>query len=329
MWTQNEVDMLIELYPSHTTKELCEILGKTEGQIRGKKERLGLRDKFHRLTGDQINRIREYYQDNPNEIDLFALSNEIGVPRTSISRIAHGMGITNTSRSPTESSKEKNRISVDKFYKSDWFINEGRFIVAEKTKEYMSKNHPRGMLGKHHNEDTRKRMSESHKYIWDNMTPSDRRDLVSKMREGMIARGGHSSGDNTYSRCNGGYRDDIGVYVRSSWEANIIRLFNFLNIQYMYEPMRFTFPSDCAVISYLPDFYLPDYDLWVEVKGWMDEKSAIRIDMFEEYYPEEFRNLAIITEKQYKVISREYKNVVPFWESKNKHITNKENNNGK
>ena len=35
------------------------------------------------------------------------------------------------------------------------------------------------------------------------------------------------------------------------------------NIQWVYEPRRFK----TSLGSYLPDFYLPEFDIWVEVKG--------------------------------------------------------------
>ena len=44
-WTDDEKQTLIEMYPTHTDNELCEILGKKITQLRGMKERLGLRGK--------------------------------------------------------------------------------------------------------------------------------------------------------------------------------------------------------------------------------------------------------------------------------------------
>ena len=41
MWTDNEKQILIENYPIMTTSELMILLNKSEGQIRGMKERLG------------------------------------------------------------------------------------------------------------------------------------------------------------------------------------------------------------------------------------------------------------------------------------------------
>ena len=46
MWTDNEKQILIENYPIMTTSELMILLNKSEGQIRGMKERLGLNQKL-------------------------------------------------------------------------------------------------------------------------------------------------------------------------------------------------------------------------------------------------------------------------------------------
>jgi hypothetical protein len=81
---------------------------------------------------------------------------------------------------------------------------------------------------------------------------------------------------------NGGKRDDLNQYFRSSWEANIARFFNHMSWGWIYEPKRFYF-DDC---SYLPDFYLPHIDTYVEVKGYMRKKDLERINKFKQFFPE-------------------------------------------
>lgn len=56
-WSDEEKKLLVELYPLHTDAELCEILDKRITQIRGMKERLGLRAK----RKPKINRVGEKY----------------------------------------------------------------------------------------------------------------------------------------------------------------------------------------------------------------------------------------------------------------------------
>lgn len=59
-----------------------------------------------------------------------------------------------------------------------------------------------------------------------------------------------------------------GCRFRSRLEARWAVFLDKLGIQWRYEPQGFELPSgEC----YLPDFHLPDLDLWVEVKG--DERE--------------------------------------------------------
>jgi DNA-directed RNA polymerase subunit RPC12/RpoP len=45
---------------------------------------------------------------------------------------------------------------------------------------------------------------------------------------------------NPYSRCKGGYREGIGQYVRSGWEADICRIFQYHECEYEYERILFS-----------------------------------------------------------------------------------------
>jgi hypothetical protein len=58
-----------------------------------------------------------------------------------------------------------------------------------------------------------------------------------------------------------------GVFARDLDEAGIA---------WEYEPKRFKL-SWC---TYLPDFYLPEFDIWVEVKGYMSEEAARKVETF-------------------------------------------------
>ena len=68
-----------------------------------------------------------------------------------------------------------------------------------------------------------------------------------------------------------------GYRFRSRLEARWAVFFDTLGIRYQYEPEGFVL-SDGTY--YLPDFYLPDFKFWVEVKGVMDEESKRKIDLF-------------------------------------------------
>ena len=101
--------------------------------------------------------------------------------------------------------------------------------------------------------------------------------------------------------------------------ANIARLLNYENIGWEYESKRFYFSESInGVVSYQPDFYLPKYDKWIEVKGWMDEKSKNRLKLFKEQYPVEYSKLILIDEKFYNELRDELSLDIDNWEySKN------------
>lgn len=128
---------------------------------------------------------------------------------------------------------------------------------------------------------------------------------------------------NPHGRGVKGERSDLnGVYMRSRWEANVARFLNILLLcdkvaSWEYEPKVFTFPVKRGITKYTPDFLinLPDGShYWLEVKGWMDKPSKIKIKRFGIHYPNE--TLIILDEKQYRLMEKEFKDLIPNWEMK-------------
>ncbi len=106
----------------------------------------------------------------------------------------------------------------------------------------------------------------------------------------------------------GGFRKDLNLYFRSSWEANTARIMNHLNVSWKYEPKTFIFPDGT---TYTPDFCIFE-DQYIEVKGRFDKKSIDKINNFKLYYPE--ISLAIIGESCYKYMRKTFKEKIQFWE---------------
>jgi len=69
---------------------------------------------------------------------------------------------------------------------------------------------------------------------------------------------------------------DAEYEVRSSYERLVSDWLFAYNIKHFYEFKRFYFGN----YSYLPDYYIPELDLWIEIKGYMDTKSKIQIKLF-------------------------------------------------
>ena len=100
-----------------------------------------------------------------------------------------------------------------------------------------------------------------------------------------------------------GVRDDLGHFVRSSWEANIARLLKALGIAYVYEPRRF----DLGWTTYLPDFEIAGG--YIEVVGRMTPRDARQIEDFGRHYP-----LLVIDAEHYRLIETILGPLVPNWE---------------
>lgn len=96
-WTEQEEDMLRQLYPNHSNKEIAQLLGKTKASIDKKGAQLGLRkSKEYRTKVSRDNNKNKDYVWSESELQtLFALYNhktykEIGkILNRSQSSIAH------------------------------------------------------------------------------------------------------------------------------------------------------------------------------------------------------------------------------------------------
>ena len=99
------------------------------------------------------------------------------------------------------------------------------------------------MLGKHHTDEVKQRISEFQKEYSASLTQEEKHRRAMLAVETKIQKGTlNNTTSNAYSRCRGGKRSDLNnQYFRSSWEANIARILNFLNIRWIYEYKRFYF----------------------------------------------------------------------------------------
>lgn len=148
--------------------------------------------------------------------------------------------------------------------------------------------------------------------------------------------------DQQMSVAKGGRREDLGdQYFRSSWEANYARYLKFIDTQWEYEPKTFWFPIRSGTVNYTPDFYLPDEDVWIEVKGRLTSKCRTKLKRFKKYFFDEFKKLIVVIGdpfsksktnksimlflvasldlpheriKSYREISKRFESIIPHWE---------------
>lgn len=74
------------------------------------------------------------------------------------------------------------------------------------------------------------------------------------------------------------FQGDTLMKMRSSYEVIYAQWLIRNKIDFVYEPQRFKLEGG----DYIPDFYLPEFDRYVELKGIMTVESAARIQRFRE-----------------------------------------------
>lgn len=129
--------------------------------------------------------------------------------------------------------------------------------------------------------------------------------------------------NNRYIHIKQGIREDIGPeYFRSGWEANYARYLNFLiahNVihSWKFEAQTFWFNEiKRGVRSYLPDFKVWERvhsePYFVEVKGYMDKRSATKLNRMRIYYPDV--KLILVDKKEYRLLSDSFSRIIKHWE---------------
>ena len=124
------------------------------------------------------------------------------------------------------------------------------------------------------------------------------------------------------SRSKIGVRKDLGIFVRSSWEANFCRYLNLLMKmgvveEWSYEPETFWFKGvKRGTNSYKPDFRVkwkgdprPEY---IEIKGHETAKDRTKWRRMKKYHPN--IRLQVIGKKEYAWIRQKWAGAIPAWE---------------
>lgn len=96
-----------------------------------------------------------------------------------------------------------------------------------------------------------------------------------------------------------------GIYVQGTWERDIALKLKELGITWIKSKKKeytLKYEINGKIRNYTPDFYLPDYDVWLEIKGfwWGNDKEKMRI--VKEQHPE--KNIKIVEKEEFKRILR-------------------------
>lgn len=119
--------------------------------------------------------------------------------------------------------------------------------------------------------------------------PKNVREKISKSRKEGIRNGTIKLADKV-GVGKGGFRADIGHYVRSTYEHYYAQQLKEQKISYFYEPKVFEIEVDGQKSSFMPDFYLIEERKWVEIKNAYNARNAAflkKLAAFKEQYPNE------------------------------------------
>lgn len=268
-------------------------------------------ERLKRLSIQLNNRVfsdkeREFllknYEGCVSEGRLGELSDLMGRTKQFLTRQAGELGLTDINREKSKEHKAK--------------------MVKNAQEWHETHEHPKGFLGHIHTEETKKTLGIASIEVASKKTKKDWKRRAEKSSETRKKNGTTSLSHNTYSRCKGGYREDIDMYVRSRWEANYCRYLNLLKEQeaifkWEYEADTFRFDGiKRGVQSYTPDFKIwdkkDDEPYYIEIKGYMDAKSKTRLKRMRKYYPG--TRLIVITQKDYNKIEKEFSTLIEGWE---------------
>jgi len=181
-------------------------------------------------------------------------------------------------------------------------------------------------LGKHHTEETKRKISLKRKGKTYEEIMGIKKALQFKKRLSELGRRLTGKNNPMYGKVgeknphfgvpakHGKYsfRKDLGHNCRSKWEANYARYLLFKGKRYSYEPKRFIIilPNGTKM-TYTPDF-LVDGKEWYELKGWEDRSEIKKWKLFRQQYPDE--KFVLIDHNTYKNLERIYKYIIPNWE---------------
>jgi len=305
----NEVWMLyLTLGSVHHVGALFGISGDTVHQH--------LRNAGYKLNGsrwseDELAELRRLYEEtHPDEFSIEAVAKALKRSYASVALKASRLGLADMTRPKSMSARERNKAAAA----GRWDRNP----------------HPRGMAGKKHSDAAKSKLRERMRQQWQQAKATGTGWMseanAQRRSDAMSARqASNPRMRKGYSRGAAGRRADLGNrHFRSSWEANYARYLNYLQAQgkikrWEFEPDTFWFEEiKRGVRSYLPDFKVWPADggdpYYIEVKGWMDAKSATKLKRMAKYYPH--IKIKVVDQTQYRFLEGWARDNIPGWEWK-------------
>lgn len=198
-------------------------------------------------------------------------------------------GENNPNFGKTCSEETRNKISKANKGKYHYNTPEIRLKISES-----QKGENNSFYGRKHSDETKLKISQKGKGR--NVSIETRKILSNNRKQYLLD---HPSSTIKNIRSNGEWYtrlDGSEIWLRSSYEIRVVKMLDKLSINWIYEPKAFIINDNKS--TYRPDFYLPDLDVWWEIKGWMDDNSIYKINNFIDMYPE--HQIRILKEDEIK-----------------------------
>ena len=87
------------------------------------------------------------------------------------------------------------------------------------------------------------------------------------------------------------------VWLDSSYELRFVNLLNSFEISWVKNRRKFPYEYGNSKFMYIPDFYLPEMNIWIEIKGWLKDKDLAKW----KYFP---YSLKVIKLKELEVLEK-------------------------
>ena len=298
-------------------------LNRSVGSVRSRCWTLGLNSKLRPWTDEELETLQAAYTAACGvDLQLNGLAASLGRDKANVSRKARSLGLTNQHR-PKIQEKDKATPRKPKYPSRALYLE----ALSLRVKQWIAvRGHPRGARGLRHTAAVRLASAVRIGLMWADPahyfnSEANRQRLSDNMTKNVLA-GKMLAGHRVYSRCASGKRADLNNrYFRSAWEANYARYLNLLLLkgeilEWDYECQTFVFEKITrGTRAYTPDFKVTHTDgrhEWHEVKGWMDDKSRVRLERMARYYPAE--KVLVIGADWFKTAAKTIAHVIPLWE---------------
>jgi hypothetical protein len=272
-------------------------VGMSGQQVHVRLAALGLTNPVNEFTDAEKARLVSEYNAAADAGKLGELAEAMGRTKAFICRQAKHLGLTDRKRK--------------KAYLKD--------ALSAKAKAWLAcHEHPRGMLGKTHTPENRRKFADNMRNM-----PAEVREAGTLKSLKTRAKNGTLISTRPNQTWKAAWREIGGVrkYYRSRWEANYARYLQSLKdigaiLSWEHEPETFWFEEvRRGTRSYLPDFRVTDADgavAYHEVKGWMDPASILKLERMRRYHPAV--TVILIDAKTYRQLERRVAAATDGWE---------------